>query len=73
MPLAGRTILQMDQTASSYQAILWHLRERSQDANMDCYHGLRLGRHREKAAQYRRFALHNSTNPEPNSFRKNNA
>ena len=61
----------MDQTASSYQALLRHYRERSQNADLDCHIGLCLGRHREKAAQYRVLTLHNSTNSEPHSFREN--
>ena len=48
MPLAGRTVLQMDKTASSYQAILRHLRERSKNTDMGCHLCIRTGRHREK-------------------------
>jgi hypothetical protein len=69
LPLAGRTILQMDQTASADQAVLWHYRKCSEDADMDCNFALRLSRHREKTAQYRGFTLHNPTDFEPDSFR----
>ena len=67
LPLAGRAILQVDQTASSYQTLLRHLRERSENADMDRYLGLRLGRYREKAAQNRGFSLHNITDSEPDA------
>src|ERR1017187_620502 len=73
LPLAGRTILQVDQTASQDQKVLRHNRERSEDSNMDCHHGLRLGRYREKAPQHRGFALHNITDFKPHSFRENAA
>ena len=39
--------------------------------DMDCHIGLCLGCHREKTAQYRNLALHNSTDFESDSFRKN--
>ena len=35
----------------SDQAILWHYQKCSEDTNMDCSFGLRLGRHREETAQ----------------------
>ena len=61
LPLASRTILQMDKTASSDQEVLRHNQERSEDTNMDCHHRLRSGCHRQKTAQYRCFTLHNPT------------
>lgn len=71
LSLAGRTILQMDQAASSDQAVLRHHRERSQNTDMDRYFRLRPGRHCEETAQNRGFSLHNSTDTEPDTFRKN--
>ena len=68
-PLAGRTVLQVDQAASSDQAVLRHHRERGQDANMDCHRGLRPGCHREKAPQYRGFAIYHPTDFKSHSFR----
>ena len=50
--LASRAVLQMDKTTSSDQEVLRRHRERSQDTNMDRYHDLRLGRHRQKKTQY---------------------
>ena len=64
LPLAGRTVLQMDQAASADQSLLRHLGERGQDANLDRGLGLRPGRHREKTAQTSRQPLSNPTNPE---------
>ena len=61
LPMAGRTTLQMDKTASSDQEVLRHNQERSEDTNMDCHHRLRSGCHRQKTAQYRCFTLHNPT------------
>ena len=39
-PLAGGTVLQVDQTASSDQALLRHVRECGQDTNLDRGFGL---------------------------------
>ena len=41
-PLAGGTLLQVDQAASSDQAVLRHVGERGEDADLDCRLGLRL-------------------------------
>ena len=68
LPLAGRTIFQVDQTASSDQAVLRHLRERGQNTNMDRHFDLRPSRHREETPQNRVFALHNITDTEPDTF-----
>ena len=43
-----RVVFQTDQAASSYQSLFRHIRERSQDANLDCGLGLRAHRHRQK-------------------------
>ena len=40
-PLAGGTLLQVDQAASSDQAVLRHVGERGEDADLDCRLGLR--------------------------------
>jgi hypothetical protein len=59
--LAGRTVLQMNKTASSYQEVLRYLRECSEVANLD--HRIRLcpRRYRQKTSQTRRNALHLAT------------
>ena len=63
--------VELDQTAYAHQGVLRHYQERSEDANLDRDHGLRLGRYREKTTQARCFALYNSTNLEPHAFREN--
>lgn len=62
LPLAGRAVLQVDQTASPYQAILRHIRERGKNTDMDCHLCIRPSSHREEKTQDRNFALHNITN-----------
>ena len=48
-PLAGGAFLQVDQAASAHQAVLRHLGERGEDANLDRGVRLRAGRHRQEA------------------------
>jgi len=57
LPLAGRTVLQMDQAASSDPSLLRYLGERGQVADLDCRVGVRPGRHRQEAAQPYRLTL----------------
>ena len=71
LPLAGRTVLQMDQAASADQGVLRHLRERGQVANLDRGLGLRPGRHRQKAAPTPCQPLRNPTDLEPDHVRTN--
>ena len=63
--------LQVDQTASSDQAVLRYQRKCRQDANLDRHHGVRLGRHREKTVHDRVVALHHSTDFELDAVREN--
>ncbi len=51
VPLAGRAVLQVDQTASADQGLLRDFRECRQDPDLDRHRGLRVGRHREEATQ----------------------
>lgn len=48
-PMAGGVILQMDQAASPHQGVLRHIRQCSQDANLDRHLGVCFGRYPEKA------------------------
>ena len=57
-PLEGGAFLQVDQTAPADQAVLWHVGERREDANLDRGVGVCLGRHRAQAAEHRGIALH---------------
>jgi hypothetical protein len=71
MPLAGGTLLQMDQAASSHQAVLRHLGKRGQDADLDRRLGLRPRRHRQEASRPGRLALHFAPDPLGHPFREN--
>ena len=69
--LAGGTFLQVDQTASAHQAILWHLGERGEDPDLDRSVGLRAGRHRQEATPAGGVALHIAAGPFGHSIREN--
>jgi len=71
MPLAGRALFQMDQTASPDQDLLWHFRKRSQDSGMDCGFRLCSRGYHQKASEPESKPLHNSTDFKRNHFRKN--
>ena len=60
----------MDQAASSHQGILWHYRERCEDADMDCNLGLCVGSNNKKAIESGFESLHYSTDFECNLIRK---
>jgi len=70
MPLAGRTVFQMDQAAPSDQSVFWHIRERRQNTDMDCGISLCAGGYHKKASQTGIEPLHNSTDFERNAFRE---
>src|SRR5437588_1183880 len=69
--LADRTLFQMDQTASTYQAILRHFSQQREDSDMD--RSLRLCAHRDhqKAARLKREPLYNPTDSQSLAFREN--
>src|SRR5918996_2192095 len=71
LALADRVVLQVDQTASSYQSVLWHHRKRRQNSNLDRYLGLRARGHHQKTAQPIGESLRTSTDSKPNLVRKN--
>lgn len=71
MPLAGRTVLQMDQAKPANQDLLRNFGKRSQSPNLDCRFDLRTRCHHEEAAQSRDQSLHNSTGFKRNHFRTN--
>ena len=70
VPLAGGTVLQMDQTTPAYQSILRYYRERGEDTDMDCNLGLCAGSNNQKATESGFKSLHNSTDFEPNLIRE---
>jgi hypothetical protein len=43
VPMAGGTVLQVDQTAPTHQTLLWDFRERRADPNLDRHQRLRAG------------------------------
>ena len=56
--MAGGAFLQVDQAASPDQDVLWDLRKRREDADLDRRVGLRAGRHHPEAAEAGRIPLH---------------
>ena len=71
IPLADRTILQMDKAASANKEVLRYLRECSENANMDSDLCLRARCHRKEATETGAEPLHNSTDFECLTFREN--
>jgi hypothetical protein len=69
--LASGAVFQMDQAASSHQALPRHQRERGQDPNLDRRQYLRSGRHRPQTARPGGQPLPNPTDSQPNSVREN--
>ena len=70
-PLAGRTVFQMDQTASSNQGFLWNFGERGKKPDMDCRIDLCARCNHQKETENRCQSLHNSTGFEPVVIREN--
>jgi len=71
LPLADRTVLQMDQTPSAHQSLLGHFRERRADPGLDRHRRLCPGRHSQKAVPPLGQPLHHATDSEPDAFREN--
>jgi hypothetical protein len=55
VPMAGGTVLQVDQAAPAHQALLRHLRERCADANLDRYQRLCPGGDHQEATSIGRI------------------
>jgi len=70
-PVAGRTVLQMDQTAFADQAFLRHLPKLRQNPGLDCGCRLRPDRHYQKTIGIAAFSQHHSANSFHNAFREN--
>ena len=71
LQVAGRAVFQMDQATSEDKEILWDLRKCCEDSSLDSRFSLCSRRDNEKAAQPPGKSLHNFTNFERVSFRKN--
>ena len=69
--LESWAILQMDQTTSAYQELLWHLRERRQVANLDFDQRLCSSSDRQKTTQLKGQSLSTITDLELNHVWKN--
>src|SRR6185369_6316306 len=72
-PMASRTLLQMDQTASANQGVLRYYRECFEDSNLDRDLNLRAGRDRQETSKSARQSLQNSTDSQRQRFRENAA
>ena len=70
-PVAGRTLLQVDQAALAHQVVLWHVGERGQDSDMDCGDGVRAGGGAEEVTGDLGRPLHNFAGFEPDAVREN--
>src|SRR5258707_1236109 len=70
-PLAGRDVLQIDQTTTAHQKVLRHFPECSEGSNLDCHLHLRPRRHRQKGVAHRGQPLHYSTDLEHHVIREN--
>ena len=66
--LAGRIVLQMDQTTFADQGFLWNFRKCSKNPNMDCYLYLCSCSHNQKTFKSGPESLHNFTDFKCHSF-----
>jgi len=58
MPLADRTVLQVDQATPAHQGLRRNQRKRGKNPNLDRRLGLPAGRHRQETTRSPRLALH---------------
>lgn len=70
MPIAGRVVLQMDQTAPAYKSIFRYIGERRENSDLDCGLRLRPGFHHQEASEFVVQTLRNPTDFEPDTIRK---
>src|SRR5665213_1064580 len=73
VPLASRTLFQMDQAIPAHQSVLRHQRERGQDTNLDRHLGLRLDCDHQKRTRALAELGRNSASFEHLAFRENRA
>src|SRR6185369_7950957 len=73
LPLASRTLLQVDQAASAYQGFLRYNRKRFEDSNLDRDLDIRAGRDHQETSKSGRQSLQNSTDSQRQRFRENAA
>ena len=70
-PMAGGTILQMDQATPAHQVLFRHLGECRENPTMESRRGVHAGGHRQETPQPLHRSLHNSTGSEPDPVRTN--
>jgi uncharacterized protein DUF4372/DDE family transposase len=71
LPMASRTLLQVDQTASTHQGFLRHFRKRSEDSDLDRDFHIRPCGDHKKTPQPPRQSLQNSPDPQRQRLREN--
>src|SRR5258707_1105109 len=71
LPLADRTLLQMDQTTSAHQKLFPHFGQLRQDPSLDRRGRLRARSYCQKTPGTQTRSLHNSTDLESHPFREN--
>ena len=69
--MAGVTFLQVNQTKSKDKGLFRNDRKRREDTNLDCDYRVCVGSDSEEKAEIVVESLHNSTDFERYSFRKN--
>ena len=69
-PLAGRTLLQVDQTESPEQKLFRYISQRGQNAGLDCRVRLRAGRDTQKGIESARESSPNSPKSEHQRIRE---
>jgi len=70
LPLADRALLQVDQTASPDQGLLWHLRECREVPDMDRYLGVCAGGNCKEISENREQSVYDTPDSERYHFRK---
>ncbi len=68
--MAGRAVLQMDQTTPADKGLFRHVGKRGEDPNLDCRLSLRLGCNRQKASELVVQLVRNSTDFEFDTIRE---
>jgi len=70
LPLADRTVLQMDQAAFPDQGFLWRIRECHEDPDLDRHLGLYAGGNRQEIPENRQQSLYDPTGFERHALRE---
>ncbi len=71
VPLAGRTVLQMNQAEPANQSLLRHQRECGEDTGLDRDQHLRAGGDHQTRTERGSQPVRNSANSQPHTFREN--